>query len=91
MAAKKRIKGPKIHTYVLKVNRETGQVLQAHLEDPISGVRRKINLKASPKGAPTLVMFGPGDRILPSGGGPVIGRLGFGTPVINPPRKATSK
>ena len=75
MAAKKGSRGPKIHTYVLKVNKETGQVLEAHLEDAVTGVRKKINLKASRIGSPTTVAFVPGDNILPSGGVVPITRL----------------
>lgn len=60
MAAKKRSRGPKVVNYVLKVNVQTGQVLRAHVEHPITGERVELKGKAVPQ-----VIFGPGHGIAP--------------------------
>lgn len=95
MAAKKKSRGPKITTYVLTVNEETGKVLQAHVENSRTGARKKVGVNASIVGVPTAVVFtkhrNPGDRGVPGIGGPIT-RLGLKNlhvmpinPLINPP------
>jgi hypothetical protein len=86
MAAKKR-RGPRVTTYVLTVNEETGKVLGAHVEDPRTGARKKASVQASFRGVPTVVLFGdqqqPGDdSSLPAITGPVT-RLALGALHIN--------
>ncbi len=61
MATKKRSRGPKVITYVLKVNAQTGQILETQVEHPVTGERIKI------KGGlvPSAIVFGPGGGIEP--------------------------
>ncbi|HZP11542.1 MAG TPA: hypothetical protein VFB36_03865 [Nevskiaceae bacterium] len=90
MAAKKR--GPRITTYVLTVNEETGKVLRAHIEDSRTGERKKVDMKGKSKAGPTIVVFGnkqnPGDdSSLPTVTGPItrLGRLHVNTVApVNP-------
>ena len=62
MATKKRRGGPKIHTYVLTVNAETGKVLSTQLEDPVTGRRKRTKMVFSSAGS--VIPHGPETRIL---------------------------
>ena len=67
MATRKR-RGPKIVTYILKVNEETGRVLEALQEDAMTGQRKAIAFESMLHGTVGNKIPGPhpGDKGFPS-------------------------